>query len=1561
MQDTPEWKRRLKEGEEIASDAFDLFSPSKLEGVFKQSSCPAEPAEVDDESIIVAEKRPWNTLSDSAFPPPSDFTTYRTSRSRPSGMDTVREEEYEDKSFDLSAISSDIVENGDIQGIVRRRVSSLESAQIRNSWRNSKDPRMRTISGRKEISDEVLSPLEDSERSSIRKQALQQTLDSNVSDLRSRLRGSNRTSQQRSSSRSNDHEISYDAQGLNNDDQSCLREEPNPELTSQSLPEDLSMGTQMHQPNSILEVVTSRQRPSHVRKSSVPRASTRSDEFKTFRSSPPPYQIDNSKMSRFTASEPTSPVDTSVVHHVPASTQQSTAGSPLKLFGNRDTYTNNKLMRVLSQFEETESDLQGPAAQPEVADFRMSTFGRGELDGFGFHQEIQRPVVPTYGPENPVEKLFNDAHVLQDAHKTEDTRISSPVRERSPKRRRTLLKDEIFVDGTEVEIKLTTLADNTLAGKKRRDARPGDDPADASPNTLATRSIRRPSGSRKSSGHSRAASAAEALQNITNSAPKFAEELANELQSFVENAAEIKHDSRKASLATKDYMEEANKVMEFIRARGKPKPPMPEIREPEEASEPNPDAILDLDLDESTKDDFSRPPSREGRVLPRQDRRYAQHDIHTANHLSKFRDADDLELLASTSVLGTLHLADNRAVEEAALVPVPEDEEDEGAESFESDPPGMRILVDNDKKRKHSAADIDSYGSQSSQQLHSGDSKRTVNTTSSSGSGIRGVISQGTVSIPDTIGPMIFDKDKQIWVKQNGKASSIPAPIASPESKSARHEVSEADPFDGIPDLSFDERKEATWKKSPKYDSKTSEIGAGTADIVLEQDQASRVAKTTSTPYKSSLKSPRRRRNSLADVTHSQHTPAAARREALLYDGLAATDVDPSGKQQARVVTIAFSSPIASEIPYIRPVSMSDADFDEDDPSLLPLDDEGSVLVSSPAGPNDGDAFSKHDPNMIRPIMCSIERHEQYRAMTLNRRPVSRIEEYDEEVDDIQEMSLIHIKHTDLTPMPERHVSIRKTSSREKSSILCLTPLSEFTLHQADKVNHPEESFVADRANPKALRQANGSHALVEDALVKAITDAEQSELFWDQICQLSLVDSGLEALHGLKRYCSSLESLNVCGNKISQLSDVPSSIRSLQISANLINDLTSWAHLHNLQTIDVSGNQLEGLESFSKLIHLRHLDASNNRIRNIDGVLQSDVLVSLNLAGNDIPEVDFEGSNLVTLNELNLSKNNLMHAKNLHFLPRLEYLDLTENLLEDLDIPESEAIKELKTFCLAQNELVGFRLAAFPALERLNLDNNNISQIEGLSKAQHLQLLSLRAQRVTSNLINDILCTPHDCTELYLSENILPESGLNLPDQPNFTLRCLELASCGLESLPSNLGNHFPNLRVLNLNFNGISDLAPLQGAIKLKSLYIGKNRIRKMRRTCLTLSRLPSLKKVDLRDNPVSIGFYRSQGEEGEVRPHLLAQRDTKQDRKWLGLMDETTWLRRRTMELLLVDCCRSLEEMDGMLLDRSALKKEKVTWERLMRKGVLKQKEETMVSVNEVNEHKRDVDMR
>ncbi|KIY01790.1 uncharacterized protein Z520_01928 [Fonsecaea multimorphosa CBS 102226] len=1583
LAETPEWKRRLVAGEDVNSDGFDLFSPSKLEGVFKQpnsSQLQSDRVEQPESSSV---RKPFNLPATNPFP--EQYSSYRINKSRLNLeiLEEVNEEEEVDQQ-NLSALSSDIVRTGSLRGLVKQRVQSLErvgrsrSTPSSPSGYDAQDPRWRTISGQEELRNEFISPVTVSKQNSIRDTVLRTDID--IQALRSKLQSAASEEEDRPGSSLSDSRISYMGK---KDSEEHFKDEPLPDLTSQSLPDDLSMGTQdfvthggfinsrrggrSNEASFLRKSLSLSQEPSQIEPGS------RADVH--FYSSPPPHsRLSNDAIdhSRLSASAPTTPQDTSVVHHTDTHLRPASSGSPLKLFGNRDTYTNNKLMRILSHFEEPDSScekLAEPAlTEAQETEFRMSQFGQGDLDGFGFEQNVRRPSPVEPVIVNPEDRIFKtllsessdisesarDAAATRAAHEPAQGRtqreeiISHTENDRTTKRRKTLVQDQVLPLDHQVEVKVAEPGEaTTYAGKKRKDARPGDEGVEADPDVLASRDLLRPKSARRSSSVSRATVVPDVEVIDQDLEPQGASEdlteaLAAELATFAQEAAQVNNDSRKPSLATKDYMEEANKVMQFIRSRGKPKPvaALPNITEPTDVSELNPDAILDLDIDaDSTKDDFSRPPSREHVPRPVQDRRHARHDSRTASYLRKYRDEDDMDALGSTSVFGTLARVNEAVTFEAAAPTTPE-------ELQESNPPNMRILnvADTMRKRKYSSSTIE--GQQDFTQDHLAHTQQTCHSSSqqsfptrSSASGHKGVITSGTVSIPDRVGTMTFDHDKKVWVKKlstNDGSRQI--------GRQDRQTMTEDDPFEDIPDLSIDEQRElqsGTRHATTSADQKEAVFGANISDARGVSHPSPQLLPDPDANPKS--EQPHHRlavEDDIEEIDRSSLRSKASAHEAKLHNGVPSKPPSQlKDDRKARAVTIAFSSPIVSAVNY---TNLSEDDFDnlprEED---LPLDDSAIDLVveqreqdlpQTSILPLSTDSFKKR--SQVRLLS-------QERAVTFQPRTISPIVEDDEERFEPQ-MSLVHVQHSHMvTPAPPKTIAKLQKTGNKASSILCLTPLSDFSLHQVDKAKDPDQSYVDERKHPNALRQAHGSLALVVDELIKAITDAAPDELFWDQLRRMTFAPASVSSVHGLKDYCPSLEELNMSGNKVSQLGGLPPTLRILDIQENLVNDLTSWSHLRNLQYLNVSGNRLESLEGFSSLVHLRRLDASNNQISSIDGILDLDGLLELKLSDNDLTRVDFEGCDLKRLKTLDLSHNQLEVMGNIQCLPVLEELDVSHNALQNfLTICDDTPIP-IRKLRIAHNELESIGLKHMPALRHLDLDNNKIKDIQGLQSAYHLEFLSLREQKEQSDIVDLVLSSSNECRHIRLSSNFVVNGTLKLPTSPQNNLRELEIAACGISELPERFGLFFPNCRHLNANFNAIKEVDPLRKMVHLDTLLLAKNRVKRLRRTCLVMSRLPSLKRIDLRENPLTVGFYSpasAQVADADLARYYLPDRSEADDISWLKVLDEATGLKRRMIELMLAEHCKDLVQLDGLGFSRERLRSEDETWDKLTGRGVL-----------------------
>ena len=285
-----------------------------------------------------------------------------------------------------------------------------------------------------------------------------------------------------------------------------------------------------------------------------------------------------------------------------------------------------------------------------------------------------------------------------------------------------------------------------------------------------------------------------------------------------------------------------------------------------------------------------------------------------------------------------------------------------------------------------------------------------------------------------------------------------------------------------------------------------------------------------------------------------------------------------------------------------------------------------------------------------------------------------------------------------------------------------------------------------------------------------------------------------------------------------------------------------------------------------------------------------------------------------------------------------------------------------MRTLNVSNNYLSSLDLAELPNLRTLNLDNNSIASVESLSHLKTLETLSWREQTLDSaygySEIQYRHC--HEIRNLFFSGNRLSTFA---PSSPFLNLHHLELASTGLQALSSDFGMKCPNLRVLNVNYNAIRDLQPLLGIVKLQKLFLAGNRLSRLRRTITLLQRFgKTLVEIDLRDNPLTVGFYTPQqsakenpcvalskhnnhidgdGSESEaerIQAFRLPALNNEMDNILRERLDEDTKLRRRVHELLIVHSCPLLKRLDGLNVAMKVVKKRDGVWERLAELGVI-----------------------
>ncbi|PGH17110.1 hypothetical protein AJ80_04985 [Polytolypa hystricis UAMH7299] len=1562
----PEWRRRIMMGEESG----DLFGPIGLERIFLPPS--------NNESYqtkLPASDNIGQSWSHPPDPPPHGVPVSSNLEGRSSaGSGTRLRNRF------------GIHQRGSNSRKIRYVSSTLHALDLSHDGSSLLDSRLRTVSGREEIRNESISPVLLPQTPRLINNWKNGTL-----DVPLRPEGSldksvslQPRSPEQSSRLSDPAHYHYSIE----DD-----EHGGPEdalgMTSQSLPEDLSMGTQDFISNGFVNsrrggysnegsFLTRRLSPSSFLSQAHSSSFLRSSNI---RSSPPSNQRRRSLRNPKCGSDmPSANINLDKPKTERSQAESSEArplsrGSPLKLFGNYDTYTNEKLLRRMSQFEESfeeslddappspsqnrqraqissqkkrnaqtqsasssqqqqneatsDTQIEHSASLQDHSSFSpvlLPTLLAAEGGGISVSHQSQhksrgRQNHTTARQESKPNALFKPVKsdgpskgrdleqrgIKPPSAKRIETKrvLNSPTKDLNPKRRRTLQRSLRNDDDDEIEIRHDPAIDltfqssyfgSTIMGKGHLDtselAIPSEQHAfyKPQPTTPTSRQNQHAPTDHLGVGSKRDTPSPNMVngtsQQFDNARPRGMGQLS------IDTSLEV-DDNRTDTMTTQLYLDQAMYCMDQIRS----KPPRSGLTSVLETNAVSDEEYDDVYFEESSLEEFSRPPSREGIDL-RELRQLAIQNPRIVSHLKKFEDKDDHELFMSASVMSLRLKKDRNRPTLRAFG-------DEHGDSTTSSP------KDNQLRPQHSSL------TSSADSAHAAETRRSNGTSglsgprgSSSKSGMRWILSPDKFSnlISDQTGKMVFDQTAQRWVRS-------PANAAENRRRGLPDVASEDDPFVDISDLSVDELQElmaikgggvSSRGKSPPEVADTtlkdhtyevegvegfrqpSDTRPRTRDGHAALDSSS-VQSSKSTHFTASGPKPDTRATSWAteELTGIQdqtiggaapngvQQPGEASRERRMNDE-PRSNVRPQSsddRKQARAPTITFSSPLVNRVGYQDESSVTESGRLENE-QPLPITPPGRhSSCGDNLQPCVSDAHTDSLPSSRERIPSAriTPRCNSIDGRPFIGRPVSRI---DEESENSRVNESAMIRQDDLSVVQaagneERSIILPETANHDTTYSFYLSPLPDFTFHQMDESMKLEVSYIAQRTHPESMRQVHGTFALASEELVKHITDVQPYEIYWEHLRKLDLQGKNLITLRKLNEFCSRLEELDVSHNNIGQLSGVPATVRSLKIQQNCLSNLTPWGHLSNLQYLDVSGNDLETLDGFAGLVHLRSLKANNNRIENIDGVLGLNGLLSLKLRGNKLQSVDFGKVDLARLTELDLSGNSISSVLNLDALCALESLDLRDNKIQNLNC---SLIPNLHSLKLSSNNLESLDISPYPSLRLLYADKNHLSTISGLEHRCLLEILAIREQTLPprhrsegqqSQSLQLDLSSAIGLRKLFLSANTLSPEVLCPPTiLPN--LQFMDLASCALENLPPGFGTMFPNLAGLNLNFNALSDIAGLQGISRLSKLSLVGNRLVRLRRLCQVLrligGRAGTLKTVDLRGNPITVGFYPS-----------------------------------------------------------------------------------------------------
>ena len=690
---------------------------------------------------------------------------------------------------------------------------------------------------------------------------------------------------------------------------------------------------------------------------------------------------------------------------------------------------------------------------------------------------------------------------------------------------------------------------------------------------------------------------------VPSSGQRRVEELEPAKQQAIERSAGVLrqhmlNENRKGSVTTQDFFDEATRIMDFIRAEGRPAsaPASPTAVEGEAKHHDE----GDYDDDQySEPESFTRPPSREGSSELRPTRTQ-QPDPRVVSHLRKYAETADNNGLISSSMRlsGELHRA----------------EASQAAEVM-SDPPNMRITGSKDA-RPAAVPDEASLGGQ----VNSKGSNASSGKASSGRSDNRQVISLERVQhlIPEQVAGMKYDSVRQTWVRRVDAGAE-----------------SDEDPLGNIPDLSVDEMAEVmglqqasprragggagivsggSAQRAPNIDVRVERGAPGVDPRPTTREGAPQpVAESSSMPSKFSMLAssgppvetratswgdeqvyaasgryskqrevktqttqrtrlqpvtqetePQTEKQTKTRVTEVQQTREEdVEHEILAHEGRGApTNATPAARRVRRDMTITFSSPVVSRV--IETSATDAADVDWADNALALESSFISPRVAKPTLQQQGQR--RH-----------AERRVSIGGRTFKVRQVPSIREHDEDDGD-QSVATVKVQKAtfDVTvSAPGVHGSTCITPARAVASniSLHLSPLPEFTFNVGNETALREAHYLTvgvGNAPPAAVETPVPQ---VTSHLVRVLTDVEPFEPYWDQMRRIEMRKRGLTTLHQLGEYCGRLEEVDVSDNEIDHLGGAPAGIRHLRIANNSLTSLTAWGHLSNLQTLDVSGN----------------------------------------------------------------------------------------------------------------------------------------------------------------------------------------------------------------------------------------------------------------------------------------------------------------------------------------------------------------------------------------------------
>ncbi|KAH8823729.1 hypothetical protein DL96DRAFT_1558633 [Flagelloscypha sp. PMI_526] len=375
---------------------------------------------------------------------------------------------------------------------------------------------------------------------------------------------------------------------------------------------------------------------------------------------------------------------------------------------------------------------------------------------------------------------------------------------------------------------------------------------------------------------------------------------------------------------------------------------------------------------------------------------------------------------------------------------------------------------------------------------------------------------------------------------------------------------------------------------------------------------------------------------------------------------------------------------------------------------------------------------------------------------------------------------------------------------------------------------------------------------------------------FAARLRNLSLSNTGLTLESSSLKYARNLQSLNLSGNRLTNLSDaclheIPS-LAVLNLNDNLLQSLPDHiVYLRSLRILNISYNKFEELPAETALLFaLRILDVSFNRITQLPEMLGGlEYLEELVCAGNQITHMPENIIGLRKLRLLDCQWNRIERLGGVFRLPALRRLRADHNSLASLELGDHghpfqpNVTKTADDMGSSSTSLLRFLSISYNRLTSLPASIGNLTHLEGLECSNNILndlppslgvLKKLRWLDLHNNCIRALPITLWDCESLQmlnLTNNML-DAWLNpwliwpreFKTEGNSTalrpplvkiLQVLHLGHNRLTATRETTLTSLNGLRVLNLSFNRLRAIPPnfFRRLINLEELHLGGNEL--------------------------------------------------------------------------------------------------------------------------------------